>query len=119
MNILLTALLQTQVLMLLRRSFLTYFNPTVSYAARGCTVATDFVVLVLTWVKTWRLREQAKAVKMASPIATLLLRDGKYCSNHPVRLIAHDFLLRDHLFLVSISPVADIEDSPLNDIAAF
>ena len=75
-----------------------------SYAARGATVATDLIVLILTWTKTWRLRKQAKEVKMASPIATLLLRDGLWLLSCSVLGIMLKSLLRRHnLLCVSVS----------------
>ncbi|TCD61334.1 hypothetical protein EIP91_008577 [Steccherinum ochraceum] len=47
------------------------------YVARSVTIASDALVLVLTWVKTadvWRESKRTKALKVT--VSTLLLRDG-------------------------------------------
>ncbi|TCD64604.1 hypothetical protein EIP91_003869 [Steccherinum ochraceum] len=49
----------------------------VNYVARSVTIASDALVLVLTWAKTadvWRESKKTKALKVT--VSTLLLRDG-------------------------------------------
>ncbi|KZT71027.1 hypothetical protein DAEQUDRAFT_810281 [Daedalea quercina L-15889] len=45
-------------------------------ATRTCVIATDLLVLLVTWKATYGIRRNASALDVKTPIAVLLLRDG-------------------------------------------
>lgn len=48
----------------------------VTRGTRASAIAADGLVLVLTWLKTWRLAREARRLHMEVSYTTLLLRDG-------------------------------------------
>lgn len=54
------------------------FELTVSLSARACLITSDLLVLILTFMKTLRLRKIASEVGVRTPLVTLLIRDGEY-----------------------------------------
>ena len=51
---------------------------TVTYVTRGSMVAADLIVLVLTWIKTFRNWNEARRLNVELSVSTCLLRDGKF-----------------------------------------
>ena len=49
---------------------------TVLITTRACLIAADLLVLVVTWRHTYKLRREASAISLKTPMVTLLLRDG-------------------------------------------
>ncbi len=43
-------------------------------------IAADILVLVLTWMKTYRNYKEATRVGLQAKVSSLLLRDGKFSS---------------------------------------
>lgn len=43
---------------------------------RSCLIASDAIILVVTWLKTYRIKREADEVNVKTSIVTLLLRDG-------------------------------------------
>lgn len=59
----------------------------VSYASGASLIAVDFLVLVLTWVKTHHHLRDAKQLNVPSSIAGCMLRDGElYHASFPSSL---------------------------------
>lgn len=52
--------------------------PTVLITTRSCLIAADLLVLVVTWRHTYKLRREASAISLKTPMVTLLLRDGAW-----------------------------------------
>lgn len=51
-------------------------NNALLYFTRGCAIASDVVVLVLTWIKSLSQFREMRQLKMGSSVSTILLRDG-------------------------------------------
>lgn len=51
-------------------------NAIVSDVVRGIAIATDALVLVMTWMKTRSIYKAARRAKVGTGISELLLRDG-------------------------------------------
>lgn len=49
----------------------------VSISSRACALATDALVLVLTWVKTYHIKREADQAGIKANLTTLVLRDGE------------------------------------------
>ncbi len=49
----------------------------VSLFTRFAVIASDILVLAVTWAKTLQLYREARRLKIATPLTTLLLRYGK------------------------------------------
>lgn len=52
-------------------------NILVEVGTRICAIASDLIVLVATWSKTYALKRATALHGARAPLATLLLRDGK------------------------------------------
>ena len=52
-------------------------NGTVSLATRIVVIATDALVLIVTWYKTIQLYVESRRMQLKTPLATLLIRDGR------------------------------------------
>lgn len=48
----------------------------VSLVSRISVITGDVLVLAVTWTKTARLYREGRRIKMSTPLATLLIRDG-------------------------------------------
>ena len=48
----------------------------VSIITHSCAIATDFLVVVLTWMKTFEIRKIAAEMRVKASLTNLLLRDG-------------------------------------------
>ncbi|KAH9888010.1 EAP30/Vps36 family-domain-containing protein, partial [Cubamyces lactineus] len=48
----------------------------VAIAIHSCAIATDLLVLILTWVKTYHIKKLASILETEASFATLILRDG-------------------------------------------
>ncbi len=48
----------------------------VSALAKAATIASDAILIGLTWVKTFGIKRESSKLGMRTPLATLLLRDG-------------------------------------------
>lgn len=48
----------------------------VSTLAKAATIASDVILIALTWVKTFGINRESSKLGMRTPLATLLLRDG-------------------------------------------
>ncbi|KZT09355.1 uncharacterized protein LAESUDRAFT_647585, partial [Laetiporus sulphureus 93-53] len=48
------------------------------FVSRLCPLASDMIVLVVTWVNTYKIARQARAVKGTASLAVFLLRDGVF-----------------------------------------
>ena len=48
------------------------------------SIATDLLVIVITWARTYKLRSLAAKANIKASLSSLLLRDGKqqYCATH-------------------------------------
>ena len=51
---------------------------TVALAMRAAVIVANTLVLILTWMKTFRIQREALRLNMRLPLSTLLLRDGKW-----------------------------------------
>lgn len=74
----------------------------VTLVTRSAVIAADALVLVLTWMKTFKNSREARQLGIKSPLPSLLLRDGWfffYYYDHTMILISID---RDYIFLVSL-----------------
>ncbi|KAI0629547.1 hypothetical protein C8Q77DRAFT_1220240 [Trametes polyzona] len=49
----------------------------ISIIAKATTIAADSILIVLTWIKTFGIQRDALKTGFRTPVATLLLRDGK------------------------------------------
>ena len=58
----------------------------VSTVAKATTIACDAILIALTWIKTFGIHRAAAKAGTCAPLATILLRDGKYFSLAIVRL---------------------------------
>ena len=47
------------------------------YATHASAIASDAIVLIMTWIKTFHIWRQGRQLNMLLPITTSLLRDGK------------------------------------------
>ena len=47
-----------------------------SILRRAMTLTTDFIVLLLTWAKTYKIRREALSFGLEMPVSMLLFRDG-------------------------------------------
>ncbi|OCH87934.1 hypothetical protein OBBRIDRAFT_735361 [Obba rivulosa] len=45
-------------------------------ATRICLIASDLILLLVTWMKTYATKRQADQLNIKTPLATMLLRDG-------------------------------------------
>lgn len=60
-------------------SFITFannFRLPVSLFTHASAIATDLLVVILTWVKTFDIQRAATSLRMKTPLAAVLLRDG-------------------------------------------
>lgn len=48
----------------------------VSMVTHTCAIATDLLVVVLTWIKTFEIKRVAAGLRLKTSLTTLLLRDG-------------------------------------------
>ena len=48
-----------------------------SLATRIVVIATDALVLIVTWYKTIQLYVESRRMQLKTPLATLLIRDGR------------------------------------------
>lgn len=48
------------------------------YLTRSCTLAADVIVLITTWLRTFRDWKEARRLKVALPLSTMLFRDGEF-----------------------------------------
>ena len=55
----------------------------VDYVASACTILADLLLLILTWIKTFKLWLELRRLKMPTSITTLLLRDGGLILREP------------------------------------
>ena len=55
---------------------LTPFSHIVSLTTHASAIATDLLVVVLTWIKTFSLRRAAVNLNLKASLSTVLLRDG-------------------------------------------
>ena len=69
-------------------------NETVSLATRMVVIATDALVLIVTWYKTIQLYVESRRMQLKTPLATLLIRDGRLllrrmeiCGDANIRLL--------------------------------
>ncbi|EMD33639.1 hypothetical protein CERSUDRAFT_98202 [Gelatoporia subvermispora B] len=60
-------------------AMLLYIAPLLTISTRVCTVASDLIVLVVTWSKTFTLKRESARHGIKTPLSTLLLRDGTLC----------------------------------------
>ncbi|KAI0365082.1 hypothetical protein BV20DRAFT_955068 [Pilatotrama ljubarskyi] len=49
-----------------------------SITTKATTLAADAILIILTWIKTFGIKKDSLQTGMRTPLATLLLRDGKY-----------------------------------------
>ncbi len=47
-------------------------------AVQACAVAADTLLIILTWVKTYRISREAMQLRMGVSISILLIRYGMY-----------------------------------------
>ena len=58
----------------------------VSIVTHSCAIATDLLVVALTWIKTYEIKQISFELHVKASLTTLLLRDGTiyfgsvYCS---------------------------------------
>lgn len=50
----------------------------VELLTRCCTLVADVIVLVATWMKTFRVWREARGLEMAVSVSGMLLRDGEW-----------------------------------------
>ncbi|OCH84348.1 hypothetical protein OBBRIDRAFT_695061, partial [Obba rivulosa] len=53
-----------------------YVNFGVTIATRLCVIAADVLILLVTWRKTYAIKQEADRYDIKTPLATTLLRDG-------------------------------------------
>lgn len=49
----------------------------VTAASRTCVITSDVIVLVITWVKTFKIKREAVRNNVSVPLVSMLLRDGE------------------------------------------
>ncbi|EKM60191.1 uncharacterized protein PHACADRAFT_85378, partial [Phanerochaete carnosa HHB-10118-sp] len=70
---------------------------------RSSLIASDVLVLVLTWIKSYPHWREMRRLKLSSSVSTVLLRDGIYLIpfHLPIHNESHRILSRHRLFSVS------------------
>ncbi|KZT10687.1 uncharacterized protein LAESUDRAFT_643679, partial [Laetiporus sulphureus 93-53] len=53
-------------------------NLVIVFVARICPAASDLIVVLLTWFKTFRLAIEVRKLQLRGSISTVLMRDGEY-----------------------------------------
>ncbi|OCH87873.1 hypothetical protein OBBRIDRAFT_735475, partial [Obba rivulosa] len=59
------------------------FLAVVTVATRVCSIVSEVVVLLVTWLKAYSIWRDARRLNLRAPVATILLRDG---TSHPPHL---------------------------------
>lgn len=84
------------------------------FVTRGCVVFADVLVLIVTWVKTFKQWKEARQLNMSLSVTRLLLRDGTSSIDLVVQVaLSHQLF---HNFRHVVFCVSVYINDPLNPI---